>query len=85
MAENNNFEWEDSDAENDADFNKVQHGSSLLIQGLPQDTSEEQLELHFENPHRGGEIVQISINRENSSAIVQFKESGGIFVSFLFN
>ena len=78
MAECEDSEWEPSDSENGVDLNPTQH-DSLLIQDLPQGTSEEQLELHFENPrYGGGDILQISINRENNSAVVKFKESRGM-------
>ena len=79
MAEYEYFDWESSDSENEVDLNQTKHGSSLLIQDLPQDTSEEQLELHFENRHHGGgEILQININREDNSTVVTFKDSRGV-------
>ena len=79
MAEYVYSDWESSDLENEVDLNQTEHGSSLLIQDLPQDTSEEQLELHFENRHHGGgEKQQICINREDNSAVVTFKDSRGM-------
>ena len=76
MTEYEDSDWESSDLESEVDLNQTKHGSSLLIQDLPQDTSKEQLELYFGNPHPGGgEILQIYVNGEKSSTVVKFKDS----------
>lgn len=67
--------------ENKITVEQVEICSSVLVTGLPDNTSEDTILYYFENSKRsgGGEVSKVDFNPEQKRAVVHFLDSEGTF------
>ena len=56
--------------------------SAILVTNLPQNVTDQQIELFFENSKKsgGGEVLRVEYDQEARSAKVTFKDAEGLFI-----